>query len=83
MIARLVVPLVLALLALGTAAVAQPAPAPAPAPAPTPAPAPAPAPQASPAGDDSLRLQGRPIERVQFRGDRTVEDDAIRVLLLA
>ncbi|MGE0868248.1 MAG: outer membrane protein assembly factor BamA [Kofleriaceae bacterium] len=83
MIARLVVPLVLALLALGTAAVAQPAPAPAPAPAPTPAPAPAPAPQASPAGDDSLRLQGRPIERVQFRGNRKVEDDAIRVQLLS
>jgi len=33
--------------------------------------------------DDSLRLQGRPIERVQFRGNRKVEDDAIRVQLLS
>src|SRR5262249_13386630 len=31
----------------------------------------------------SLTLQGRPIERVQFRGNRKVEDDAIRVQLLS
>jgi len=28
-------------------------------------------------------MQGRPIERVQFRGNRKVEDDAIRVQLLS
>ena len=28
-------------------------------------------------------VQGRPIERVQFRGNRKVEDDAIRVNLLS
>ena len=28
-------------------------------------------------------LQGRPIERIQFRGNRKVEDDAIRVQLLS
>ncbi len=44
-------------------------------------PAPAPDPAAGP--DDGLRLQGRPIERVQFRGNRKVEDDAIRVQLLS
>ncbi|MBS1123239.1 MAG: outer membrane protein assembly complex, YaeT protein [Deltaproteobacteria bacterium] len=54
---------------------AQPAPAPAPAPA---APADANAP-ATPA----LNLQGRAIERVQFRGNRKVEDDAIKVQLLS
>ncbi|MBX3157394.1 MAG: outer membrane protein assembly factor BamA [Deltaproteobacteria bacterium] len=32
---------------------------------------------------DALRLQGRAIERVQFRGNRKVEDDAIRVQLLS
>ncbi len=30
-----------------------------------------------------VRMQGRPIERVQFRGNRKVEDDAIRVQLLS
>jgi outer membrane protein insertion porin family len=30
-------------------------------------------------GEDAPTLQGRPIERVQFRGNRKVEDDAIRV----
>jgi len=30
-----------------------------------------------------LQWQGRPIERVQFRGNRKVEDDAIRVQLLS
>ena len=45
--------------------------------------APAPAPDPSAAGDDTLKLQGRPIERVQFRGNRKVEDDAIRVQLLS
>ncbi len=29
------------------------------------------------------QMQGRPIERVQFRGNRKVEDDAIRVQLLS
>lgn len=47
-----------------------------------PAPAPAPDPGAAPEGDN-LRLQGRPVERVQFRGNRKVEDDAIRVQLLS
>ena len=41
-------------------------------PAPTPAPAGAP-----------LNLEGRPIEQVQFRGNRKVENDAIRVQLLS
>ncbi|MDB4953454.1 MAG: outer membrane protein assembly complex, YaeT protein [Myxococcales bacterium] len=31
----------------------------------------------------ALQWQGRPIERVQFRGNRKVEDDAIRVQLLS
>jgi outer membrane protein insertion porin family len=31
----------------------------------------------------ALQLQGRSIERVQFRGNRKVEDDAIRVQLLS
>lgn len=31
----------------------------------------------------ALSWQGRPIERVQFRGNRKVEDDAIRVQLLS
>ncbi|HSK04385.1 MAG TPA: outer membrane protein assembly factor BamA [Kofleriaceae bacterium] len=57
----------LASLLLAHAAVAQPTPAPDPSAAP----------------EDSLRLQGRPIERVQFRGNRKVEDDAIRVQLLS
>jgi outer membrane protein insertion porin family len=57
----------LASLLLAHAAVAQPAPVPDPSAAP----------------EDSLRLQGRPIERVQFRGNRKVEDDAIRVQLLS
>ena len=34
-------------------------------------------------GAAPLSLQGRPIERVQFRGNRKVEDDAIRVQLLS
>src|SRR5213075_2494246 len=33
--------------------------------------------------NEALRLQGRAIERVQFRGNRKVEDDAIRVQLLS
>lgn len=44
-----------------------------------PSPAPSP-PQASSIGP---AMQGRPIERVQFRGNRKVEDDAIRVQLLS
>ncbi len=48
-----------------------------------PAPAPAPAAPADEAGDDDvLRLSGRPVERVQFRGNRKVEDDAIRINLV-
>ena len=38
---------------------------------------------AAPQPTGSLKLQGRPIERVQFRGNRKVEDDAIRVQLLS
>lgn len=34
-------------------------------------------------GGPALNLQGRAIERVQFRGNRKVEDDAIRVQLLS
>ena len=50
-----------------------------------PAPAPAPAAPQGPVDptDDAIKLQGRPIERVQFRGNRKVEDDAIRVQLLS
>ncbi|HEX7836404.1 MAG TPA: outer membrane protein assembly factor BamA [Kofleriaceae bacterium] len=36
-----------------------------------------------PAAATSPAMQGRPIERVQFRGNRKVEDDAIRVQLLS
>ena len=43
---------------------------------PVPAPAPADA-------DAPVVWEGRPIERVQFRGNRKVEDDAIRVQLLS
>ena len=48
-------------------------------------PAPAAAPGAAPATPVPVtpELQGRPIERVQFRGNRKVEDDAIRVQLLS
>ncbi|HZJ63361.1 MAG TPA: outer membrane protein assembly factor BamA [Kofleriaceae bacterium] len=56
------------------AAPAAPTPA---APSPTPAPTPAPPPGIAP------EMQGRPVERVQFRGNRKVEDDAIRVQLLS
>ncbi len=59
-------------LATGWAALATAQPAAPPAAAPPPAPA-----SASP------EMQGRPIERVQFRGNRKVEDDAIRVQLLS
>jgi outer membrane protein insertion porin family len=51
------------------------------APAQAPPAAPAPAPPA-PSGPGP-EMQGRPIERVQFRGNRKVEDDAIRVQLLS
>jgi outer membrane protein insertion porin family len=34
-------------------------------------------------GPGGPAMQGRPIERVQFRGNRKVEDDAIRVQLLS
>lgn len=39
--------------------------------------------QQAPGPTPQLNLQGRPIERVQFRGNRKVEDDAIRVQLLS
>jgi outer membrane protein insertion porin family len=42
-----------------------------------------PQPQPQPAPTPALQLQGRAIERVQFRGNRKVEDDAIRVQLLS
>ncbi|MBA3396988.1 MAG: outer membrane protein assembly factor BamA [Deltaproteobacteria bacterium] len=68
---------ILALALLATPVAAQPAPAPAPAPdANDPA-------NQSPQGTAALQLQGRAIERVQFRGNRKVEDDAIRVQLLS
>ncbi|HEY4241614.1 MAG TPA: outer membrane protein assembly factor BamA [Kofleriaceae bacterium] len=69
-----------------TPAAPAPAPAaPAPAPAPTPAPPPAPGgtPFAAEPGKNPLQWQNRPIEHVQFRGNRKVEDDAIRVQLLS
>ncbi len=91
--------LVIALVARGAAAQSPPAPAPAPAPTPAPTPAPAPTPPATPAPQQpapapqqpqqgqpaagAVTWQGRPIERVQFRGNRKVEDDAIRVQLLS
>src|SRR5262249_17519935 len=78
---------------------ATPAPPDAPAPAPTPTPTPTPAPPQTPTNPDAtpppaptppvldeenpLTNQGRPIQRVQFRGNRKVEDDAIRVQLLS
>jgi outer membrane protein insertion porin family len=51
--------------------------------APTPPIPPTPDPNAPPPAPPSPTLQGRPIERVQFRGNRKVEDDAIRVQLLS
>jgi outer membrane protein insertion porin family len=46
-----------------------------------------PSPVAAPGGEEdateALKWQGRPIDRVQFRGNRKVEDDAIRVQLLS
>ena len=41
------------------------------------------APMRPPGARRRSQLQGRPIERVQFRGNRKVEDDAIRVQLLS
>lgn len=81
----------------GSGSAPAPTPAPAPAPAndsgagagsgsaaaPTATPAPAGAPAAPPTPGTDPSLQGRPIERVQFRGNRKVEDDAIRVQLLS
>ncbi len=63
--------------AIGAGLVARATAQPSPAPAATPGQAPAPSPSAGP------EMQGRPIERVQFRGNRKVEDDAIRVQLLS
>jgi outer membrane protein insertion porin family len=54
-----------------------------PAPAPTPAPADPADPNAGQPTAPALNLQSRAIERVQFRGNRKVEDDAIRVQLLS
>jgi outer membrane protein insertion porin family len=84
--------MIVLMLACGSAtALAQPAQPPA-ADAPRPAagaPARSPAAPAAPgspatpdAADDVVKLQGRPIERVQFRGNRKVEDDAIRINLV-
>ena len=42
-----------------------------------------PSPTPAPTPIVPLNLQGRAIERVQFRGNRKVEDDAIRVQLLS
>ncbi|NVB81462.1 MAG: outer membrane protein assembly factor BamA [Kofleriaceae bacterium] len=39
--------------------------------------------QTPPPSGGGVSWQGRPIERVQFRGNRKVEDDAIRVQLLS
>ena len=91
LVAAAVASLVLLALALAGDAAAQPAPAPAP-------PAPAPGPDGPDGGDDAPlseeeaaaqllgedgpRWSGRPVERIQFRGNRKVEDDAIRVNLL-
>lgn len=74
--ARRLLAVVVALAATTIVAVAQPAP-------PAPAPAPAPAPTPPGPSQSTLNLQGRAIERVQFRGNRKVEDDAIRVQLLS
>ena len=64
-------------LAFVTNAFAQPAPTPDPAPPADPNPG-----SGQPAAP-ALNLQSRAIERVQFRGNRKVEDDAIRVQLLS
>ncbi len=76
-------------------ALAQPTPAPAgpatPAPDPNAGSGAGPvAPSGPPAGSaiagapaNALTWQGRPIERVQFRGNRKVEDDAIKIQLLS
>ncbi len=90
----LVVLAVLGLASLAPLAWAQPSPTPTPDTAPADADAsgsgsgsgsgsasPAAAPPAPPAGNVSWT--GRPIEHVQFRGNRKVEDDAIRVQLLS
>ncbi len=70
-LARLAALVVAALVVVGAhTAVAQPAPTLDPDAATAPA-------------DGALNLQGRAIERVQFRGNRKVEDDAIRVQLLS
>jgi len=71
----------------GSAQPAAPTAAPAAPPAAAPAQpaAPSPAAPGSPGspGSPGPEMQGRPIERVQFRGNRKVEDDAIRVQLLS
>ena len=69
---------VLVLLGNVHGALAQPAPTPSPAQDPNDPNNPANVPQTP-----ALSLQGRAIERVQFRGNRKVEDDAIRVQLLS
>jgi outer membrane protein insertion porin family len=80
---------VVLIVALGVHAWAQPAPTP-----PTPTPAPADDTSGDTSGSGSgaaaptggaggVQWQGRAIERIQFRGNRKVEDDAIRVQLLS
>jgi outer membrane protein assembly factor BamA len=54
-----------------------------PAPTPDPAPTDPNAGSGAPPAPPALNLQSRAIERVQFRGNRKVEDDAIRVQLLS
>ena len=47
------------------------------------APSPALAQQSPDPNGGALQFQGRPIEHVQFKGNRKVEDDAIRIQLLS
>jgi outer membrane protein insertion porin family len=69
-------------IACATPAFAQPQP-PQPQPQPQPQPDPNQPPQLPTGGTANQPLmQGRPVERIQFRGNRKVEDDAIRVQLL-
>ena len=63
----------------GQAGPTTPAPAPG---TPTPS-APASAPSDADGDEDALKLQGRIIETVQFRGNRKIEDDAIKVVLVS
>lgn len=73
-----------ALLILAACGLALPAPAWAqPSPAPTPQPGPGPDDGAGEGEAPIPRMVGRPIDRIQFRGNRKVEDDAIRVNMVS